>query len=71
MWKNSKFLFSVLFLLISFLFYRKILPNIVTCYITPYKISYDTSTRPEVFCKKVFLEHSQTLQENTGAGVSF
>ena len=29
------------------------------------------SSRPEVFCKKVFLEISQNSQENTRARVSF
>ena len=31
----------------------------------------DRSSRPEVFCKKVFLEISQNSQENTCARVSF
>ena len=32
---------------------------------------FDRSSRPEVFCKKVFLKHSQNPQKNTCARASF
>ena len=36
-----------------------------------FKIAPHRSSRPKVFCKKVFLEISQNLQENNCARVSF
>ena len=36
-----------------------------------YQLPISRSSRPDVFCEKVFLEISQNSQENTRARVSF
>ena len=41
------------------------------CFFTSIILMFSRSSRPEVFCKKVFLKIFQNSQENTCVGVSF